>query len=558
MSDANANAWCARLIAESLNDFDTAAVVTCPGNRNAPLLFALKQVFAERCYSHIDERSAAFMALAMARASGRPAVVCMTSGTAVANCLPALCEAHASHVPLIVLSADRPDALHDSGAPQCMRQQHIFKPFVADSLHLSLSTIDSTSMELALMQIQSAMLLCTETPGAPVHINICFDDPLPPVTDDEWQQPAEPQLKALEPTPQLHSSALPEQLRNAVNGAQHGLIVCGPDAPLSIEQVNALSQTSGFPVIADACSGKRHPAVTHVISNADLLVQGPLGQTSCDVLIRVGAAPLNRPLYEYCARQDCPIVRIDREEIRKDFLHRQFFSLVAPDDNCLHALGNLCQGDTGWLQNWQTADAAVASKLNNFLETADWGECSAAAAICRNQDFPTVQLANSMAVRHGNLFCEASEQQIIAWRGVNGIDGSIATFIGWNLYQQQPALFLCGDIAFLHDLAALHAANMIQHPACICVLNNNGGHIFDLLPAAECAGYESLMQTPQHCDIAAIASAFHLEYSCCANMQDLNAALHKHAGHPALSIIEVQVDGSSLKREWPALKALAT
>ena len=187
MSDPNRNArWC-RCIAEELARAGTALVVLCPGSRNSPLLFALADAFApaagerDRRLSHIDERSAAFIALGAAKAAGRPAVVCVTSGSAVANCVPALAEAKAAGVALIVLAADRPWELHGCGAPQSMPQRGAFTAFLDHELALGEPSDD----DLALRALRARISRMAQA-GGPALIDVPLRDPLPPLPDASW------------------------------------------------------------------------------------------------------------------------------------------------------------------------------------------------------------------------------------------------------------------------------------------------------------------------------------------------------------------------------------
>ena len=212
MSDPNATYWYARMVSENLKQGGVAAVVLCPGNRNAPLLFSLKNAFPDNYYTHIDERSAAFMALGLAKSLQKPVAICMTSGSAVANVLPALTEAYASGIPLIILSADRPDFLHDSGAPQCMTQQHIFKDFVGDSLHLAVDHPTKDNVSLALTQLRNSLNSQKTTRPLPLHINITFNDPLAPIIDPDFSIEQSVTVSEISDPVNFHTSQLPSAL----------------------------------------------------------------------------------------------------------------------------------------------------------------------------------------------------------------------------------------------------------------------------------------------------------------------------------------------------------
>ena len=552
MSDPNANYWYARLISETLQQHDVSAVVLCPGNRNAPLLFALQAAFPDQHYIHIDERSAAFMALGLAKQRKKPVAICMTSGSAVANVLPALCEAHASGIPLIILSADRPDYLHGSGAPQCMTQQHIFKPFVADSLHIAIDKPDHENVPLALTQIANTLQYGHAARPMPVHINVTFDDPLAPHVDDLFTTPEIPTITAPSTLQDFASNTLPATSPPQQN--VNGLIICGPDAPINKQDIIALATETGFPVLADAASNLRRPDIPNLIEFGDHLVKGELGNETCDVLLRIGSAPINRPLYEFCAKQQCAIIRIDNHEVRKDFVHQQFHCLTNPTEDCSAQIRNTYSCNDAWRERWINANAAKRAALTTVFQDSDWGECSAANSICNDHRIERLQLANSMAIRHANMFMHASDKEIISHRGVNGIDGTISSFIGANLDGQKNSALLCGDIAFFHDLPALHAARYVKHSAIIFVINNNGGHIFDLLPIAGLKDISELLHTPQDCKIRNIAEAFGLNYNHCSSYKELDDAIQLHLSLQALSIIEVEVAARSLKEQMGFLK----
>jgi len=182
MPDANLNAWWGRHLAEGLDRAGCRHVVLCPGSRNSPLLFALATVFAGRLTTHWDERGAAFFALGMAKAERAPVAVCVTSGTAAANLLPAVCEADAAGVPLVLLTADRPPELHGCGAPQTMTQTGLFGVF-ADEV-----VIGEAAAEDAALQRLRTGIAAVANARRPVHLNVPLRDPLPPIPDG-WTCP---------------------------------------------------------------------------------------------------------------------------------------------------------------------------------------------------------------------------------------------------------------------------------------------------------------------------------------------------------------------------------
>ncbi|NRA39058.1 MAG: 2-succinyl-5-enolpyruvyl-6-hydroxy-3-cyclohexene-1-carboxylic-acid synthase, partial [Planctomycetes bacterium] len=427
-SDANAQAWCARLIVQELIAAGVEHAVLCPGMRNAPLLFAFHKQLGENNLSHIDERSAAFIALGIAKRSKKPCVVCMTSGSAVANVLPALCEAYAAHVPLIILSADRPQELHHAGAPQCMQQFNIFRDFVASSVQLPSANPDADSMYLCSVQIRDAMQQCLGQSQQPIHINVPLNEPLAPIDNGSWIQLPDPEIT--EECSQLIecSNALPDSFTQQFNNIQRPLAIAGPDCALEHQDIIAFVEAAGIPLVADACSGLRASQSANIIRCADILGACALLPEKPDALIRIGSAPIARPLYEYCSKQNCPVLRLDQTAIHKDFLHHKFLNLVRPTADCFTLLSQALQTqDSNWLSSWQQADTTSQKKIQQWFSNSSWGEVSAAAQVCSTLQFDFLQCSSSMSVRHANVF--SSHQNIIAHRGVNGIDGSIGSFI---------------------------------------------------------------------------------------------------------------------------------
>lgn len=559
MSDANATSYAARIIVQELCAAGVGHAVLCPGMRNAPLLFALAEQLGERAISHIDERSGAFIALGIAKRSKKTCVICVTSGSALANVLPALCEAYAAHIPLIILSADRPPELHHSGAPQCMQQFHIFDHCVASSVQLPSSKPDTDSIYLCSLHIREAMQQCLGQISLPIHINVPLCEPLAPIHDDNWQQLADPILS--EEFTQIieRTDTLNEPVRRMLSKATRPLVIVGPDCPLDIQDIIQCTEIAGIPLIADACSGLRASTSKHIIRGGDLMASNNTMPDGCDLLIRIGAAPLTRAVYEYCSdlskNHNCPVLRLDALPIHKDFLHKKFTCIVRPTQTYFTEMTQLLQDscDNSWLQHWQQADQHIAQHLQQWTEKSTWGEVSAAAEICANSPFDILQCSSSMSVRHANTF--ASHRNIIAHRGVNGIDGSIGSFIGTCIANPTTsAALLCGDLAFLHDLSALSSAHNIQQNACIFIMNNHGGRIFDLLPISQAANYEKIISTEQHYHIANIAQAFNLDYAQVTNKKELQQATDNASQSSGCSIIEIQVSADSLKEQWAELK----
>ena len=548
-NDLNRNARWTRLISEELQRGGVAHVVLCPGSRNSPLVFALAAMFGTNVISHIDERSAGFIALGLIRSTGKPAAVCVTSGSALANLLPAVVEADAAGLPLIVISADRPWEAHDCGAQQTMRQRGIFTAFVRRELALGEPGDDDRQLRALRSQV-SALAQITD---GPTHLNVPLRDPLPPLPDANWR-PAEVSPEAehgrsagftVEATPTL----VPQLERTAwLRPGLRGLIVVGCPTGLADLRptVIELARATGFPVWADGPSGVRDDAVPQLITTHDALVGGALADGVPELVIQIGQIPLTRAAYEWLDRQRCPWIALAATR-NLDALGRAWLSIGAGWQAAARQLGEwLAAGDAAWRTRWTTAEATARRVLGERTAALGWSESLVIHRTLRQPRFAFVHLASSMAIRHANLHLPPSARPVHSNRGVNGIDGTLGTFIGLSLGQRQggkPArgLLLIGDLAFLHDLPALAAAGPAR--GAVVLLNNGGGGIFDYLPVAQLPGYRELIRTSHTRTFGAAAELFGLAYHACRQESELAAALDAAGQGEGLHLIECHLTG---------------
>ncbi|MFM2090583.1 MAG: hypothetical protein RLZZ127_1072 [Planctomycetota bacterium] len=553
--DPNRNARWSRLIAEELHRGGIRRAVLCPGSRNSPLLHALAEVFGnDACTSHVDERSAGFLALGMARA-GVPAAVCVTSGSALANLLPAVVEAHAGGWPLVVVSADRPWELHGCGAPQAMPQAGILRPFLAGELPLG--EPGDSAAELRALRARVARL--AQVRGGPVHLNAPLRDPLPPLPDPAWAPPAIPDdvLHGRGDRPWTTLWTPGDPLPAWAAPGVRGVIAAGPAAARDPGAVQWLAAATGWPVLADAASGLRHPDTPGLVCLGDALVAQPPAQP--DLIVVAGDMPLARSLYEWIDRHPGPVAVLEAGGDR-DFLHRAAWA--APLATGAEALARACAGgDAAHAQAWLDAESAGQARLAATLAAEPWGANRVAAIACAA---PAARLvtANSMAVRLVNLHAGPAERTIVANRGVNGIDGQLATALGAVIADPRPTVLLVGDLAFLHDLPALAAR--VAAPLAIVVVDNGGGGIFDFLAVAQAPGFRPWVRAGSPVDAAAAAAAFGCGYRAFAGDgidldpgAALAAALAQALASPGVTILHARVpeDGTAQHRRLLAAAA---
>ena len=546
--DPNRNARWARLIAEELHRGGIVQAVCCPGSRNSPLVFALAAEFGEAAIAHVDERSAGFIAVGLAR-SHRPTVVCVTSGSALANLMPALAEADAAGLPLVVLSGDRPWELHHCGAPQTMPQRGLMTPLVREELALGEPT-DETS---ALRALRAQVSRLAQRRDGPVHLNVPLRDPLPPLPDPTWQPPAIPDdLMKGRPGPWTTTvrPTIPSEMWQPawLKQGLRGVMVAGP-GNTPCPQVLDFADATRFPLLADAPSQLRVPGVAGLVTTGDALLAGPLGQESVELIIQVGSAPLTRTAQEWLARQTCPRVLLSPQ----GNLDAQASATLVIEGNPSRFLADAIHwcapGDGPWAKRWQAAEAAA----RHYLTTTplSWGEAMVVRSALAHAGFDLIHLASSMAVRHANLLAAADDRPIHSNRGVNGIDGTLGTFLGLCHGTREKGLLLCGDLAFLHDLPALASAHLAS--GAIVLINNGGGSIFDFLPVAQVPGYDRWIRASHGLTFAASAAQFGLTHHACRTPQELQAALDAAANDDRLHLVECHCQGLDPVTEHRAL-----
>jgi 2-succinyl-5-enolpyruvyl-6-hydroxy-3-cyclohexene-1-carboxylate synthase len=529
--------WCRRGVTDA---------VVCPGSRSTPLALALAARL--RVHVRLDERSGAFFALGLALASGRPVVVCVTSGTAAAELHPAVVEAHHARVPLIVCTADRPPELHHVGAPQTIEQVGLYASAVRWEADPGVPDESGAAGWRSLSsRAVDASLGGPSGPG-PVHLNVAFREPLTGEPGALPPRAAPTQATARRDADAAH--AVPPDALAPLAG--RGVIVVGqPPGGRALDPaaVVALGAQLGWPVLADPLSGCRVPGT---VAAADGIVRTSPPAPECVVLL--GAPWLSRALGEYlasAAAAGARVVAVDPWGEWADPLR-----IVTEGHRCgvapwlaaatATAAGT---GDPAWLESWrgseERAQAAVVRVLGGALS-----EPQVARAVHRHaaRAGATLVTSASMPIRDLEWFAapEAVPPRVLANRGANGIDGVVSTAFGVATSGEGvPTLALLGDLAFLHDVSGLVDAP--SSPCTLVVMDNGGGGIFSFLPQADAvppARFEQLFGTPSRCDVSAVARGFGLPVAVVASLVELDDALQAALGATAArgpSLLHVRV-----------------
>jgi 2-succinyl-5-enolpyruvyl-6-hydroxy-3-cyclohexene-1-carboxylate synthase len=495
------SSFAATLVDEWARGGVTHAVVS-PGSRNAPLLLALSRNERITVDVVLDERSAAFRALGVALASGRPTVVCCTSGTAAANFHPAVVEAHHACVPLIVCTADRPPELRDWGAAQTIDQARLYGRAVNWFFDPGPPDLANSSSWRPLAC--RAVLESIGPPSGPVHLNLPFREPLVPTGEPLVEIPGrahdEPWTRAV-PTP---STADAEEFAALVRAHPRGVIVAGARAQADRDVVSRFAAAAGWPILPDPLSQLRQGPFA--ISTYEAFARAQKFRP--EIALRLGASLTSKAANAWLA--DVPHVIAGAESAWLDPDRTGGWHINADVSALLRAAANSLEGaESPWLAAWCDAERTVRSAIDKELD-GDETPCEARIArdLARTSRGPFV-VASSLPVRALEwAMAPHDDLHVYGNRGANGIDGFVSTALGISKIEG-PTTALCGDLSFLHDIGALATADETT-PVTFVVIDNGGGAIFSYLPQHDLPGDEfvRLFLTPAHVDLDAVARAY--------------------------------------------------
>jgi 2-succinyl-5-enolpyruvyl-6-hydroxy-3-cyclohexene-1-carboxylate synthase len=556
--------------------------VICPGSRSTPLALMLARQENLRIWTLVDERSASFFALGLAKASGNPVALVCTSGTAAANFYPAVVEAHYARVPLLVLTADRPHELRDVGAPQAIDQTRLYGVHAKWFMDMALPEATPEALRYIRTVAGRAVATAQSGPAGPVHLNFPFREPLVPAPVDA----APPALVSTPDAAYVQATAAPRvappELVNALAAecatVERGLIVCGPqDDPALAPAVAQLGRALGWPVLADALSGVRCGAhdLSFVVDAYDAFLRDDawISAHAPERVLRFGAMPTAKPLLLYLQRN--PTARHilvdggdgwnDPTLLAAEVIHADGALLCAALVGALEAADTLPR-HTPWAADWVQANQATRRVLSAQL--AGVGELAEGKVFAELAELlpasSTLYVGNSMPVRDLDTFFPASEKRIhiLANRGANGIDGVVSSALGASVASDGPLVLVIGDLSFYHDMNGLLAAKLYNLDATIILLNNDGGGIFSFLPQAtgtEAARFEQLFGTPTGLDfrpaVEMYGGQFRRPATWAAFRQDVRDGIFGRG----LTVIEVRTDRARNVAQhralWPAVSA---
>jgi 2-succinyl-5-enolpyruvyl-6-hydroxy-3-cyclohexene-1-carboxylate synthase len=577
----NRNTLWGRVVVDELAKAGVEAACIAPGSRSTPLTVAFAEHPDVRVYSHLDERSAAFFALGRARRTGRPTPLVCTSGTAAANFHPAVVEANQSRVPMVLLTADRPRELQDSGANQTVDQEKLYGDAVRTYRTLPEPEAEARKVRSLRATVSRALHTSTGTQPGPVHLNVPFRKPLEP-TPVEGDVPGEwaenhplaargrdgPFVSLTRGRAEL-PAADRARLVDAIESAGSGLIVCGPaDAPTpSRDAMQRLALATGFPVFADPLSGLRFGR--HV---------GASGVTVCggydsyldgfddypEVVLRFGASPTSKTLRHYL--RDATLESGTRQFVvdpAGGWREAEFAAsdlVVADPSSFAAALSGRTERDPGPFHDrvaamergyWSLLDGMAGNDEGDdgtgvFLEGDVLADAAALAP-----DPATLFVSNSMPVRDLDRFGRPRDADlaVLGNRGASGIDGITSTALGAGSATDDPLVLVAGDLAYYHDTNGLLAVGRCGVDATVVLVNNDGGGIFHLLPIE---GFDppftDQFRTPHGLDFEPTADLHGLEFARTRERETFRDLYCESVGSGGTQVIEAAFDAERSHR----------
>lgn len=556
--------WASLLVEECLRQgVDTFCL--SPGSRSTPLTAAVARHPGAQRLVGLDERAAAFCAVGYARATGRPAVLICTSGTALANYLPAVIEAESERLPLLICSADRPPELRDAGANQTIRQPGMLAPYVRWQYDLPCPD-PHVPATWVLTTIGQALYHARRAPAGPVHLNWMFREPLTPQPAavppavlsnlQSWAAGDAPFTRFHPPDLKLSAGSVAQFMAQAAR-ARRGLVVLGAlHTPAERGAARRLIDRLGWPAAADITSGLRLGTRPPIIPYFDqiLLADAP----APDTVLHLGGAVISKRYLEYITR--CRPARhllVARHPYRHDPSHSVTERLEADLPALVEALPPDWQpaADPTWLAGWQHASAAVAAQLATLTDTL--GEMAVARLVTQHiRPEAALFLGNSMPVRDFDMYAtaEGPAVPVAANRGASGIDGNLASAAGLAVGLGRPVTAVVGDLTALHDLNSLWLLQTITPPVTVIILNNQGGGIFSFLPVRDLTDiFEPYFGTPHPLTFEQLAAGFNLPYAQPTTPEAFCQAYTtaQELGRPA--VIEVR---SEREANWQAHRRL--
>ncbi|MDM5249871.1 2-succinyl-5-enolpyruvyl-6-hydroxy-3-cyclohexene-1-carboxylic-acid synthase [Lysinibacillus sp. G4S2] len=525
-------------------------VVVSPGSRSTPLAYAFASTKQLHMYRQVDERSAAFFALGIAKATAKPVVLLCTSGTAAANYFPAIVEASYARVPLIVITADRPHELREVGAPQAINQPNLYGTNVKWSVDFPLADGAAPTLPFIERHIARAVAMAMSAPFGPVHINVPFREPL--LIDFREELP-EATFKHSSIAQLMPSVATQQELSEILSATKRGFVIIGElalgtDLTMMWEFVRRLK----WPVIVESLSNMRasvpEDCLPYMITTYDAIMKSEdfKALVEPDTVLRLGAQPVSKFIMQFITKsQPNAYIVVDEDPMFRDstsvsthFIHASIGEWLTQLEISGTAL------DAEYLAEWQDANDIALEYIEHYADAAIDEGAMVSRLLKMIPNGSDIFVSSSMPVRDIDTFLMATSKdiRIVANRGTNGIDGVVSTAMGFSQGNNRETYLLIGDLAFLHDVNGLIASRYQECNLTIIVMNNDGGGIFSYLPQSTVeAHYEDLFGTPTALEFFDIANMYGMDYIRVDDISELSVKFTTMKKRP-MRLIEIFTD----------------
>lgn len=526
-------------------------VVISPGSRSTPLAYAFASTNNLNIYRQVDERSAAFFALGIAKAKAKPVVLLCTSGTAAANYYPAIVEAKYARIPLIVITADRPHELREVGAPQTIHQIGLYGEQVKWSVDFPIPDDAKQTLPFIERHITRGVNIAITAPFGPVHFNVPFREPL--LIDFHEKLPTETFKKSFVGQISPSKQAL-EELTSIINYTKRGLIIVGELAlGTDLQIMWSFIRGLKWPVVVESLSNLRtnvpEDCVPYIISTYDALLKNSAfkQQVEASTVIRFGAQPVSKFLSIFLTESiPSNYIVIDEDPMFRDSTGVSTHFIHATIGEWLHELDiHNSEFDENYLRQWQNGEEIAKKHINAYIENETDEGAVVRYLLEQLPNESDLFVSSSMPIRDIDTFLlpTTKDIQVFANRGANGIDGVMSTAIGFSQAREERDMFLLiGDLAFLHDVNALIATRYQPCNITVIVFNNDGGGIFSYLSQSTVKEYyEDLFGTPTALQFEEVAKMYDMEYKQIQNFDELEQIFHQESKKP-LRLIEIFTD----------------
>ncbi|KAB7666824.1 2-succinyl-5-enolpyruvyl-6-hydroxy-3-cyclohexene-1-carboxylic-acid synthase [Bacillus sp. B1-b2] len=509
--------------------------VISPGSRSTPISLLMVEEERMNVHVHVDERSAAFFALGIAKVTKKPTVLVCTSGTAAANYFPAIVEAKISRIPLIIITADRPHELRDVGAPQAIDQIDLYGKHVKWFMEMSPPDGDNSMVRYVKTIGARAVATSIQRPNGPVHLNLPIREPLiPDLENIQEYKEKDKTVKSIsiKTGDSIVSDSYFIDLSQDITQYRNGIIVCGEmDNPDFSNKVRELAKVTGYPILADPLSNLRSDAgqMEFIIDTYDTFLRndGMKQILSPEIVLRFGSMPISKPLTIFL-RENAKAKQVvidggsgfrDPNQLTSEMVYcdESYFC-----ENVIHFIKDCSMNH--YLDKWKEVNSKTKEELMQVEGIQELSEAKLFKKLAELiPDQAALFVGNSMPIRDLDTFFHHQKKSvtIIANRGANGIDGTISTALGVAMVKK-PLFLVVGDLTFFHDMNALMIAKQYDIPITILLINNNGGGIFSFLPQANLPRhFELLFGTPLHIDFKHLVTMYKGEYELISDWSHL-------------------------------------